>query len=121
MSTVRDVEDIVTNTTMTMTEVVKVVKMADTITSPMYEWNTIPWAKAERAVFKLQKRIYQASKHGDTQTVHKLQRLLMKSWWACLLAVRKVTQDNAGKKTAGVDGVKSLQPRQRFALAQQLQ
>jgi RNA-directed DNA polymerase len=79
----------------------------NTASWPMYEWNTIPWAKAERAVFKLQKRIYQASQRGETQTVHELQRLLMKSWWACLLAVRRVTQDNAGKKTAGVDGVGS--------------
>ncbi len=28
-----------------------------TADTPMYDWNTIPWAKAERAVFKLQKRI----------------------------------------------------------------
>jgi RNA-directed DNA polymerase len=93
----------------------------NTASQPMYEWNTIPWAQAERAVFKLQKRIYQASQRGETQTVHKLQRLLMKSRWACLLAVRRVTQDNQGKKTAGVDGVKSLTAPQRLALAQQLQ
>jgi RNA-directed DNA polymerase len=29
---------------------------------PMYGWNKIPWRKTERNVFKLQKRIYQASK-----------------------------------------------------------
>jgi RNA-directed DNA polymerase len=93
----------------------------NTANSPMYDWNTIPWAIAERAVFKLQKRIYQASQRGDTQVVHQLQRLLMKSWWACLLAVRRVTQDNQGKRTAGVDGMKNLMPPQRLSLAQQLQ
>jgi len=93
----------------------------NTASMPMYDWNTIPWATAERAVFKLQKRIYQASQRGDTHTVHQLQRLLMTSWWACLLAVRRVTQDNQGKKTAGVDGVKNLPPPQRLLLAQQLQ
>jgi len=93
----------------------------NTASMPMYDWNTIPWAKAERAVFKLQKRIYQASQRGDTHTVHQLQRLLMTSWWACLLAVRRVTQDNQGKKTAGIDGVKNLPPPQRLLLAQQLQ
>jgi RNA-directed DNA polymerase len=92
-----------------------------TATSPMYAWNTIPWPKAERAVFKLQKRIYQASGRGDTNAVHQLQRLLMTSWWACLLAVRRVTQDNQGKKTAGIDGVKNLTPPQRLALAEHLQ
>jgi len=93
----------------------------NTANEPMYDWNTIPWVKAERAVFKLQKRIYQASQRGDTRTVHQLQRLVMTSWWACLLAVRRVTQDNQGKKTAGVDGVKNLPPSHRLRLAHQLQ
>jgi retron-type reverse transcriptase len=87
---------------------------------PMYEWNTIPWRKLERNVFKLQKRIYQASKRGNSQQVKRLQRLLTKSWSAKALAVRKVTQDNTGKKTAGVDGVKSLNPKQRLELTQNL-
>ena len=93
----------------------------DTVaTPPMDGWNTIPWKKVQRNVFKLQKRIYQASRRGDVKTVRKLQRLLMKSWSARLLAVRRVTQDNRGKRTAGVDGVKSLTPKQRFALAKTL-
>jgi RNA-directed DNA polymerase len=74
---------------------------------PMYAWQDIPWRKIERAVFKLQKRIYQASRRDDVKTVHKLQRLLLKSWYAKLLATRRVTQDNRGRRTAGVDGVKS--------------
>ena len=86
-----------------------------------YEWNDINWPKVERDVFKLQKRIYQASERGDTTSAHRLQRLAMRSWDACLLAVRKVTQDNRGKKTAGIDGVKSLQPEQRLALAKRIQ
>ena len=87
---------------------------------PMYAWQDIPWHKVERAVFKLQQRIYRASRHGDVKTVHTLQRLLMKSWYAKLLATRRVTQDNRGKRTAGVDGVKSLTPPQRLRLAQTL-
>jgi len=83
---------------------------------PMYGWNEIPWRKLEKIVYKLQKRIYQASQRGEVKKVHKLQRLLMNSWAAKCLAVRKVTQDNRGKKTAGVDGIKSLTPRQRLAL-----
>ena len=77
-------------------------------------------AELERAVFKLQKRIFRASQRGDATTVHRLQRLLMKSWAARCLAVRKVTQDNRGKRTAGVDGVKNLAPAQRLALAAHL-
>ena len=45
----------------------------------------------------------------------------MQSWSAKCLAVRRVTQDNQGKRTAGVDGVKSLTPRQRLTLVTQLQ
>jgi RNA-directed DNA polymerase len=86
----------------------------------MDEWNTLPWKQLERSVFKLQQRIYRASSHGDTRTVRKLQRLLLNSRSAKLLAVRKVTQDNHGKKTAGIDGVKSLTPSQRLALSQNL-
>lgn len=86
----------------------------------MYEWKDIPWRKLERIVFKLQKRIYQATNCGDVKKAHKLQRLLMNSWSAKCLAIRRVTQDNQGKKTAGVDGVKSLSPESRMNLVGQL-
>src|SRR6266568_2054642 len=81
-----------------------------------YEWNTIPWHKLEVRVFKLQKRIYQATTRGETKKAHRLQKLLASSWSAKSLAVRRVTQENTGKKTAGVDGVKSLTPPKRLKL-----
>jgi hypothetical protein len=80
-------------------------------------WNTLPWRKLERHCFRIQKRIYQASQRGKTRAVHKLQKLLMKSAAARLLAVRRATQENQGKKTAGVDGVKSVRPQARLAMA----
>ena len=86
----------------------------------VYEWKDLPWRKIEQQVFKLQQRIFKASKRGDVRTVHRLQRLLMNSWAAKCLAVRRVTQDNQGKKTAGVDGVKSLTPQQRLDLVRTL-
>ena len=86
----------------------------------MYEWSDIPWQKLERNIYKLQKRIYKASSREDVKTVRRLQKLLIKSWSAKLLAVRRVTQDNQGRKTAGVDGVKSLTPMQRLSLANKL-
>jgi RNA-directed DNA polymerase len=82
----------------------------------MVEWHSINWRKLERSVYKLQKRIYQASVRGDVKAYRRLQKTLMKSWSARALAVRRVTQDNQGKKTAGVDGVKSLTPKQRLEL-----
>ena len=87
----------------------------NTVIKPMYEWSDINWRKLERNVFKLQKRIYQASNRGDVKLVRRLQKLLISSWAAKAVSVRRITQDNQGKKTAGVDGVKSLTPKQRFA------
>lgn len=94
--------------------------MTTATTTPMDRWETLPWRKIQRSVFKVQKRIYQASQRGDVKTVRQFQRLLMSSRSAKLLAVRKVTQDNQGKKTAGVDGVKALRPAQRLKLAHAL-
>jgi len=85
-----------------------------------YEWNQLPWRKLEVAVFKLERRIYKASHAGDIRRVHRLQHLLWKSRAAKLLAVRRVTQDNQGKNTPGIDGIKSLTPHQRGALAAHL-
>jgi RNA-directed DNA polymerase len=79
-------------------------------------WKKINWRKTERYVFKLQKRIYAASRCGDVKLVRKLQKTLMRSWSNRVLSVRRVTQDNQGKKTAGVDGVKALSPEARMKL-----
>ena len=94
--------------------------MSNTRQKPMGEWKHINWRKLERYVFKLQKRIYKASQRGDVKAVRRLQKTLMKSWYARILAVRRVTQDNQGKKTAGVDGVKSLSPEARWKLVSNL-
>ena len=81
------------------------------------DWRTTNWAKVQRDVFRLQKRIYRAARRGDWKQVRNLQRLMQRSWSARLLAVRRVTQDNRGKRTAGVDGRKNLHPYQRWRLA----
>ena len=83
-------------------------------------WKQVPWKKLEHQVFRLQKRISRASQRGETRKVEKLQKLLMKSKSARLLAVRRVTQDNQGKKTAGIDGIKSVPPKGRFTLAESI-
>lgn len=94
--------------------------MSKTEITSNVEWKDVNWRKVEFTVFKLQKRIYQASSVGDTKAVRKLQKRLTRSYHAKCLAVRKVSQDNQGKKTAGVDGVKSLTPKERLKLVGQL-
>ncbi len=83
-------------------------------------WNKLPWRKLEQHVYRIQKNIYRASQQGKIRKVQKLQKLLMKSEAARLLAVRRVTQDNQGKKTAGIDGVKSVRPAQRHVMVKHL-
>src|SRR6266581_8975533 len=68
-------------------------------------WRKLPWRKFEQHAYRIQKRIFRAEQRGNQRAVQKLQKLLMKSRAARMLAVRRVTQDNQGKKTAGIDGV----------------
>ncbi len=84
--------------------------------NPNLKWRDIDWKRVEKNVFKLQKLIYRASSRGEIRKMRKYQRLLTKSYYARLLAVRRVTQDNQGKQTAGVDGIKNLPPMQRLNL-----
>jgi RNA-directed DNA polymerase len=94
--------------------------ISNTLNNQTVEWKDINWRKLERVNFKLQKRIFQASERGDVKAVRKLQKTLIRSWSAKCIAVRRVTQDNQGKNTAGVDGVKSLTPKQRINLVGKL-
>lgn len=84
------------------------------------EWNEIDWRKVELSVFKLQKRIFQAKLKDNVRKLRRLQKTLLNSYHAKLLAVRRISQDNQGKKTAGVDGIKMLTPNKRLKLAQAL-
>ena len=84
------------------------------------KWDEIDWRKVEKSTFKLQKRIYRAYENGDVRKGKRLQKTLINSYNSRLLAVRKVSQDNRGKATAGVDKVKSLTPSKRIAMAENL-
>ena len=84
------------------------------------DWQSIPWKQVEKVVFKLQKRIYRAKVAGNQKLVKRLQRLLVNSRSAKALAIRKVTQENRGKRTAGVDGRKILTPTQRLKALEHL-
>lgn len=80
------------------------------------DWDSINWTSISQYVEKLQQRIYHAERLGKTREVRGLQRLLIKSQAALLLSIRRVTQINKGKRTAGVDGYKALTPYERVEL-----
>ena len=85
-----------------------------------WAWQNIVWKKVEKTVFKLQKRIYKATKTGQIKQAKALSKLLLRSSCSIILNVRRITQDNSGKKTAGIDRVKSLSPLQRKELVKEL-
>lgn len=67
-----------------------------------YQWKHIDWKKAEYEVNRLQVRIAKATQKNNWNAVKRLQYLITHSYYAKLLAVRKVTT-NKGKNTSGVD------------------
>jgi RNA-directed DNA polymerase len=80
------------------------------------DWGHVQWRQVERDVRRLQHRIFMAKVRGDVRKVQSLQRLLASSWSAKLLAVRKVAQENGGRKTPGIDGVVSTSDEDRARL-----
>lgn len=93
-----------------MTTVINVTNKKDT------NWQTVNWQKANRVVKNLRRRIFKATRIERWKTVRNLQRLLMKTYSNILLAVRRCTQQNQGKKTPGVDGLVVLEPKARGLL-----
>ena len=83
-------------------------------------WKNLPWKKFRKDLFRLQKRVFKAVSVGDKRKAKYLQKLILKSKAARYLAIRQVTQLNAGKKTAGVDGKASLTFEERFDLSDEL-
>ncbi|MGM0430366.1 MAG: group II intron reverse transcriptase/maturase [Pseudomonadota bacterium] len=66
-------------------------------------WHSINWRVIHRSVRGLQVRIAKAARQEQWRRVMSLQRLLVRSFGARALAVKRVTE-NRGKRTAGVDG-----------------
>ncbi len=68
------------------------------------DWDNIQWDIPKRHVRRLQERIFRVTRDKDWAKVKNLQKLLVRSHSARLLAVRRVTQENKGKYTPGIDG-----------------
>jgi len=83
-------------------------------------WNSIDWRAVEKRVFGIQERIYKASLSSKFGEVTFLQNLLISSLDAKLLSVKRVTTDNKGKKTPGLDKNLYLSPVAKMRLVSQL-
>ena len=85
------------------------------------DWTPIDWRRVEDDVRRLRQRIFTASKAGDLARVRSLQKLMLRSRANTLLSVRRVTERNAGRLTAGVDGEVVLTPEAKARLADRVQ
>jgi RNA-directed DNA polymerase len=98
-----------------------VVSVANGPEDDVTDWLSIDWRQAEDDVRRLRQRIFTASQAGDLKRVRNLQKLMLRSRANTLLSVRRVTEVNAGRKTAGVDGKVVLLPQSKAELANWVQ
>ena len=85
------------------------------------DWRRVDWRAAEESVRRLRQRIFTASQAGDLARVRNLQKLMLRSRANTLLSVRRVTERNAGRLTAGVDGEVALTPEAKMRLVERVQ
>ena len=84
------------------------------------DWDLIPWDSIEESIRKLRRRIFRATREQKWNVVRSLMKLMLRSYFNLLVSVRRVTQKNKGKKTAGVDGEVALTPKARMALVRSM-
>lgn len=90
------------------------------VTSRRTDWNATNWQRASSIVRNLRQRIYRATAQGDLKKVRSLQKLMLKSHSNALTAVRRATQENAGKRTPGVDKLVVKTPKARGEMVDSL-
>lgn len=81
------------------------------------DWDAIDWRIHEQNVIRLRRRIFKATREQDWAAVRSLQKLMLGSWSNTLVSVRQVTQRNAGRRTAGIDGETALSSEARANIA----
>jgi RNA-directed DNA polymerase len=80
-------------------------------------WERVDWRHHEGQVRRLRGRIFKAAQEGDWPLARNLQKLMLRSWSNTLVSVRQATQRNAGRRTAGIDGLVALTSQARAEMA----
>lgn len=86
----------------------------------LQKWGDINWKPIKKRIKNLRQRIFRATQKTQWNRVRSLMKLMLRSYANLLLSIRRVTQENQGKKTAGIDGQKVLTPEERVTLAQEM-
>ena len=87
----------------------------------LQHWTSIHWGQVKKRVRNLRRRIYRATQNGQWNRVRSLMKLMLRSYSNLLLSVRRVTQENRGRQTAGLDGQTALTAEKRVQLVNRLQ
>ncbi len=68
------------------------------------DWNHVNWSKINHQVESIQQKIFRDAQIGNFREVKQHQKLLVRSFFARLWAVKLVTEVNSGRSTSGIDG-----------------
>lgn len=90
------------------------------IEEQLQDWADIHWRLVEKRVKNLRQRIFRATTNKQWNKVRSLMKLMLRNYSNLLSSVRKVTLENKGKKTAGVDRLLALTPKARVRLVRQM-
>ncbi len=87
---------------------------------PLKEWSDIDWKIVKKRVRNLRRRIYRAEQNGQWNKVRSLMKLMLRSYSNLLLSVQRVTQENVGRRTAGINGQTAATPAERVKLVREM-
>jgi RNA-directed DNA polymerase len=83
-------------------------------------WKDVDWKLVQKRLSRQQRRVYKASIERNTAKVHALQRRIIGSLDAKLIAVRQVTTETRRRKIASVDGQQVISNEMKMKLVAKL-
>jgi RNA-directed DNA polymerase len=90
------------------------------IEEQLQDWADINWRLVEKRVRNLRQRIFRATTNKQWNKVRSLMKLMVRNYSNLLSSVRKVTQENKGRRTPGIDRLVVLTPKARVRLVRQM-
>ncbi|MFB2979055.1 reverse transcriptase N-terminal domain-containing protein [Microseira sp. BLCC-F43] len=87
---------------------------------PLEKWESINWKLVNKRIRNLRQRIYRSTQNGQWNKVRSLMKLTIRSYSNLLLSVGRVTQENQGKRTNGIDGQTATTPAERVKLLKEM-
>lgn len=83
-------------------------------------WASINWKLTRKRAKNLRQRIFRATQKKEWNRVRSLMKLMLRSQANLLLSIKRVTQINTGRRTAGIDNQKVLTNPERIKLVHEM-